>query len=46
MPIGNAVQVFTKSTDADGVTHTEAHTIECVSPQQAVAIARFYEAIG
>jgi hypothetical protein len=40
------VQVFAKSTDTDGVSHTQVDTIECVSPEQAVAIARFYEAIG
>ncbi len=46
LPLGSVVQVFAKSTDTDGVSHTQVDTIECVSPEQAVAIARFYEAIG
>lgn len=45
LSVGNVVQVLTKHTDSDGIHH-EANTIECVSPEQAVAIARFYEAIG
>lgn len=45
LSVGSLVQVLSKRTDGEGVHH-EVSTIECASPEQAVAVARFYEAIG
>ncbi len=44
-PVGEAVQLFTEVTDGEGAHH-EVRTIQCVNHQQAVAVARLYEALG